>query len=124
MSRSNWANAPTMWKNSLPRAGGVAVLVDHERVDAALLQVAGEFDEVLQGPAEPVKLGDDQRVTLTQELKCRIELGPFGEFAADAFVDEDFDAAGLGEHAVLCVRVLVPLADPAVSDLRHPVSVS
>jgi hypothetical protein len=37
------------------RAGGVDALVEHDQGDAALLQLGGQVDEALQGPAEPVE---------------------------------------------------------------------
>jgi hypothetical protein len=40
------------------RGGGVDALVEHHQVHPGRLQLVGQSDEVLQGAAEPVELGD------------------------------------------------------------------
>jgi hypothetical protein len=49
-------------EHPLDRSGRVDALVEHHQVDAALLQLGGQVDEVLEGAPEPVEFGDDELV--------------------------------------------------------------
>ena len=42
--------------------GGVDALVEHDQIDAALLQEPGELDQVLEGAAEPAEVCNHQLV--------------------------------------------------------------
>jgi hypothetical protein len=82
-------------------------LVEHDQVDAALLQSGGQLDEVLQGTAEPVELGDDELIAAAVRNEQRlVELRSAGKFAG-RLVEEDLLAAGRSQGVVLGAWVLV-----------------
>jgi hypothetical protein len=91
--------------------GGVDALVQDDEVDAALLQLLGQGDEVFQGAAEPVELGEHQLVALAQDEQGLVEFGTAGEFPG-RLVDEDLFVAGGFEGVELGFGVLVAGGDP------------
>jgi len=95
--------------------GGVHALVEHDQVHAAGLEGGGEFDEVFEGPPEPVELGDDELVVFAEHEKCLVQLGAAGELAG-GFVGEDPAAAGGVQGVGLSFGVLVAGGDPRVAD--------
>jgi len=83
------------------RGGGVDALVEHHQVDAAGLQVGGQFEEVLERTAEPVEFGDDELVAgPVRGQQCLAELGAARELAG-GLVEEDLVAADRLESVVL-----------------------
>ena len=97
------------------RGGGVDALVEHHQIHPGGLQLVRQLDEVLQGAAEPVELGDHQLVPRPQRPQRLVELGPAGELPGGD-VGEDPLAAGAGESVGLGVGVLVAGRHPRVAD--------
>ncbi len=71
------------------RGGGLDALVEHDQVDAALLQLGGQVDEVFEGVAEPVELGDyewsPRRCVTSSALSSSDRASEFGD--SDEFRD-------------------------------------
>ena len=81
--------------------GGVDALVEDHQVHASVLEGVGQFDEVFEGAAEPVELGDNQLISGPVGYQQRlVEFGPGGEFAGGG-VEEGLFASGGGECVVL-----------------------
>ena len=101
---SNSAIAPRIWKNIRPTAVEVSMpWSSTTRSTPAVCSVLGQLDQVLQGAAEPVELGDHQLVPARLRQQGLVELGRRGELAG-GLVDEDLVAAGGGEGVVLGLR--------------------
>src|SRR5262249_44669427 len=75
------------------RGGAVDALVEHHQVHAALLQAVGQTDQVLQGAAEAVELGDHEVVTLAGDHQRLVERWPAGPLAGGP-VGEHLSASG------------------------------
>ena len=97
------------------RRRGVDALVQHHEVDTPGFKLAGQGDQVLEGAAKAVELGDHQLVAGAGDTQRVVERRPSGQLAA-GLVDEDFVAAGGFEGVVLAVGVLVTGRDSAVAD--------
>jgi len=82
--------------------GGVDALGQGAQPDLAGLQVVGEGLEVAHRAAEPVQLGDHQRVAGPQIVQRLLKRRPFGE-GAGGVVGEDLVAAGGGQRVGLGV---------------------
>jgi hypothetical protein len=64
------------------RGRGVDALVEHDQVDATLVQPGRQLDEMFEGAAEPVEFGDDELVaTAAGDQQRLVEFGSAGEFA-------------------------------------------
>jgi len=68
-------------------------LVAGDEVHAAVLELGGQCDEVLEKAAEPVKLGDDELVASAGGAQGVVELRSAGELAAGLVDDHPAAAA-------------------------------
>src|SRR5271166_5696196 len=100
------------------RRGRVDLLLQDDQADAALAQLAGEREQVLQRPHRAGQPGDDQHVAFAQVGQRLVELGAGGELA-EGGVGEDLVASVGGQVIDLAVVVLAAGGHPRVSDLRH-----
>lgn len=80
-------------EHSSHSSGGIDALVEDDKIDAFGFQPFRQSDEVFQGPAQPVELGNHDLITGTGRKEGFAEFGSFGEFAG-RFVGEDAFAAG------------------------------
>jgi hypothetical protein len=83
------------------RSGGVDALVEHHQVHPGRLQIVRQLDQVLEGTAEPVELGDDQLIPRLQHAQRLVELGTPGELPRRG-VSEDPLAATASAWASEC----------------------
>ena len=100
------------------RRGGVDLLLQDDQVGAALAQLLGERQQVLQRPHRAGQPGDDEHVALAQVGQGPVELGAGGELAGGG-VGEDLLAPVGGQVIDLAVVVLAAGGHPRVPDLRH-----
>jgi hypothetical protein len=89
-----------------------------DQADAALAQLVGERQEVLQRPHRAGQPGDDEYVALTQVGQAPIELGAGGVLAGGG-VGEDLVASVGGQLVDLAVVFLAAGGHPRVPDFRH-----
>jgi hypothetical protein len=82
------------------RGGGVDALVQHHQIHPAGLQLLGQLDQMLQRPAKPIELRDDELIALPHDQQNLIKLGAPGQLAR-CLVDEDLIATGCGQRVVL-----------------------
>jgi len=101
------------------RGRGVDRLLQHDQADATGLQDAGEVDQVFEGAASTVELGDHELVAAAEVVQGLVELGAGGELAGGATVDEHTLAPGALERVELGVGMLVAGGHPRVADLGH-----
>jgi hypothetical protein len=114
-----WAISATVCSLLPPgRRGRVDVLSEDHQVYAALAQLVGEREEVLQRPHRPGQAGDDEHVALAQVGQGLVELGAGGELAGRG-VGEDLVASVAGQLVDLAVVFLAAGGHPRVPDLRH-----
>src|SRR5271165_1657194 len=100
------------------RRGGVDLLLQDDQADAALAQLVGEGEQVLEGPHGAGQPGDDEDVAGAQVGECPVELGAGGVLAGGG-VGEDLLAPAGGQVIDLAVVVLAAGGHPRVPDLRH-----
>ena len=95
--------------------GGIDRVGEADETYTAVVQTAGEVQEVFHAPAQAVQLPHHQGVALAQVIQRLVESGALGRGAADC-VFVDFVASGLLQGVQLQVQVLVPGGDPGVAD--------
>jgi len=100
------------------RGGGVDLLLEHDQADAALAQLVGQREQVLEGPHGAGQPGDDEDVAGAQVGQGLVELGAGGVLARGG-VGKDLLAAVGFEVVDLAVVVLSAGGYPRVPDLRH-----
>ena len=100
------------------RCGRVDLLLEDDQADAALAQLVGKRQEVLERPHRAGQPGDDQHVARAQVGQRLVELGAGGELAGRG-VGEDLVAAVGGQVIDLAVVFLAAGGHPRVPDLRH-----
>ena len=100
------------------RRGRVDLLLQDDQADAALAQLVGEREQVLQRPHRAGQAGDDEHVALAQIGQRLVQLGPLGELAG-RLVGEDLVASVGGQVIDLAVVFLAAGGHPRVPDLRH-----
>ena len=100
------------------RRGRVDLLLQDDQADAALAQLVGEREQVLQRPHRAGQPGDDEHVALAQVGQGLVELGAGGVLAGGG-VGEDLVAPVGGQVIDLAVVVLAAGGHPRVPDLRH-----
>jgi len=88
---------------------GIDALVEHQQIDAVSMQILRQRDEVFEGAAKSVQLGDHQMVASPGDELCPVELRATSKLAA-GLVDEDLGAAGSRQRILLGLGVLVPSA--------------
>jgi hypothetical protein len=86
-SRWNSSIAPRIWNTSRPPGGGVDLLLEDDQAGAALAQLVGEREQVLQRPHRAGQAGDDQHVAPAQVGQRLVQLGPGGELAGGGVGD-------------------------------------
>lgn len=75
------------------RRRGVDPLIEHDEVNAALLEMLGELDQMLQRAPEAIKLGDDELIAgAVGGQESVLQLRSFGELARGG-LDEDLLAS-------------------------------
>src|SRR5208283_2001636 len=100
------------------RRGGVDLLLQDDQADAALAQLVGEGEQVLEGPHGAGQPGDGEDVAGAQVGQGLVELGAGGVLAGGG-VGEDLVASVGGQVIDLAVVVLAAGGHPRVPDLRH-----
>ncbi len=79
------------------RRRGVDPLIEHDEIDAALLEMPGELDQMLQRAAEAIELGDDELIAGSiGGQESVLQLRSFGELARSG-LDEDLLATSRSE---------------------------
>jgi hypothetical protein len=97
------------------RGGGVDGLLQAVEPDATVGQAGDGVDQVAQGPAEMVKLPDDQGVAGAELVQDLLEDGAVGGRAAGG-LDKDPVAAGALQRVDLQVWLLVGGGDAGVAE--------
>ncbi len=100
------------------RRGRVDLLLQDDQADAALAQLVGQREQVLQRPHGAGQAGDDEHVARAQVGQRLVELGAGGVLAGGG-VGEDLAASVGGQVIDLAVVVLAAGGHPRVPDLRH-----
>src|SRR5260370_35883227 len=110
--------AEDMEDQAAGRRGRVDLLLEDHQADAALAQLLGEVDQVLQRPHRPAEPGNYEHVALAQVGQRLVQLRTLGELAGH-LVGEDLVAAIGSQLIGLAVGVLPAGGHPRVPDLRH-----
>jgi hypothetical protein len=100
------------------RRGRVDLLLQDHQADAALAQLLGQREQLLQRPHRAGQPGDDEHVARAQVGQGPVELGTGGVLAGGG-VGEDLVAPVGGQVIDLAVVVLAAGGHPRVPDLRH-----
>ena len=100
------------------RRGRVDLLLQDDQAGAALAQLVGQREQVLQRPHRAGQPGDDEHVARAQVGQGLVELGAGGVLAGGG-VGEDLLAPVGGQVIDLAVVVLAAGGHPRVPDLRH-----
>src|SRR5574337_799276 len=102
------------------RRAGVDGVGEAPELDTVLVQIADQIDQLLDRPAQPVELPDDQGVALAHHFEG---LGQTGTVCPRAtyLVLEDLLASGLGQRFALKFQVLILRRDARIAD-QHGLS--
>src|SRR6266496_3179593 len=100
------------------RRGGVDLLLQDDQADAALAQLVGERQQVLQRPHRAGQPGDDEHVARAEIGERFVELGAGGVLAGSG-VREDLGAPVAAPVIDLAGVLLAAGGHPRVPDLRH-----
>ena len=94
---------------------GVDVVGDRPQVDLALFEIAGELDQVLHRPAEPVEFPNHKRIAGPGVIEGLGQPRTIPGTATD-LIGIDPSTAILVEGFPLQVKVLIVGGDPGVAD--------
>jgi hypothetical protein len=83
------------WKTRRPARVVVSISSGRERKPAPhSLDRPDDLQQIAQGTGEPVVVGDDDDISLTQMLKQFVEFGPFAHRPADLVREDAFAPCG------------------------------
>lgn len=89
------------------------------QVDAGVLQLVGQVDQMLQRSTLPIEFGDHEPVAFPGGAQRVVQLGLSGELPA-GLVDEDPFTAGGGQRVVLRASACWSGRDRPIADLHCP----
>ena len=97
------------------RRTGVDGVGEALELDALLVQMANQIDQLLDAAAQTIQLPDHERVTLAQHFESLGQAGTRGPRAAH-LVLKDLLAASLGQGFALKFQVLILRRDARITD--------